>query len=445
MKFILFNSPIYKERSDVKENYLPPLGLAYIATNLSSSGVDVNIIDCVKEHYGIKEIFEVLDIEKPDFIGINIFTQNYETVKEIAETCPINTTLVIGGQVVKCIYNEILLWNVHNPMIIIAGEGELILPAVVLKNCSEKPIAINKNSVVYKVDINSIYYPNNLDLVHINRSILIDDIITNHYGQREAAIITSRGCVYNCAFCGGAHNLNNDVSIRFRSINNVNSEILDIMRLHPDVTSIRILDDLFLRDNQSICNAIELFTKHSNLTWRGMAHVLTFNKSLHTLPMLKRSGCRELFIGIESGSQKIRKKINKPGTPEEVIKVVTAALKSGIDVKGYFMFGFPDETIDDADATYNLAKELCLIASNTECKFRLSVFQFRPYHGTQLYKEIIDSGRTIIPISSNENLNIIEGRSQFNFQSGNYSNIDDDCLNDYIIKTQNLSESYHNG
>lgn len=68
------------------------------------------------------------------------------------------------------------------------------------------------------------------------------------------------------------------------------------------------------------------------------------------------------------------------------------------------------------------------------------MFQFRPYHGTQLYNEIVESGRKISLIRSNENSNVVSGRAQFNFQSGNYSEMEDALLNDYKLKTQSLSE-----
>jgi radical SAM superfamily enzyme YgiQ (UPF0313 family) len=226
VKFLLLNSPIYRERSNAVEDYLQPLGLAYITTHLLEAGIDACIVDCVKERYGVKEIFDVLRKQKPDFIGINVFTQNCETVKEIIENCPINATLVIGGQVVKCIYNEILHWNAQNPMVIVIGEGELIMPAIVSGNCVEKPILNKDNIVVYRVDKNSAYFPADLSLSHLNRAVLSNDIVTNHYTQREAAIVTSRGCMYNCAFCGGARNLNRDISIRFRKISDVETEIL---------------------------------------------------------------------------------------------------------------------------------------------------------------------------------------------------------------------------
>ena len=445
MKVLLFNSPIYKFHSEIEEKYLPPLGLAYIATRLNMDGIYVKIVDCVNEHYGIKEIFDILEIEKPDYIGFNIFTQNYEIVKEVVENCPIQVKILIGGQVVKCIYNDILQWDVANSMIIIVGEGELIIPDIVQNRCFEKPIANKNNSLVYKVDNNSSYFPNDLNSVHIKRSLLENDIYTNHYGQMEASIITSRGCPYNCAFCGGAHTLNKDITIRYRTIDDISNEINEILLLHKDVSSIRVLDDLFLRNNQSINDAITLFSSYPKLTWRGMAHILSFDQTNdNTLYQLQQSGCRELFFGIESGSKRIRKKINKMGSSEQIIKVISSLLEVGIDVKGYFMFGFPGETTEDADETVDLAQQLCSIANKTKNRFRLSVFQFRPYHGTKLYNDIVSKGITIPSITTNENLNIFEQRTQFNFQSGNYSNIEDNRLNEYIINTQKLSERNKN-
>ncbi|MCL2254031.1 MAG: cobalamin-dependent protein [Lachnospiraceae bacterium] len=438
MKGLLLNSPIYRERSEFNEDYLPPLGLGYIATHLSDSGINVNIVDCVKERYGISEILELLREQQPEFMGINVFTQNYDIVKEIVENCPIGITLIIGGQVVKNIYADILQWDIENPLIIIIGEGEFILPAILNSNCSELPFHKTSKKEVYRVDKSSIYYPRDLRLVHLDRSKLKEDVVTNHYGEKEASLITSRGCLYNCAFCGGAHNLNRDITIRHRNLSDVEHEIYEITSLYPEVTSIRVLDDLFLRDEISINNAIEMFGKLQHLSWRGMAHILTFVRSFDSIPQLKQNGCREIFVGIESGSERIRKKIHKPGTVQQIEDIVLELLRSGIDVKGYFMFGFPNETVADAEATYLLASRLKKIACEEMGQFRLSVFQFRPYHGTELYNEILQSGRKISSIKSNETLNVVSGRSQFNFHSGNYSEIDDNALDEYILKTQSL-------
>lgn len=439
MKCLLFNSPIYREHSDEKEDYLPPLGLGYITTQLIKNGIDASIVDCVKERFDLKNISEILRRETPDYIGINVFTQNYEIVKEIIEKCPISTSVIIGGQVVKCIYNDILQWKVTNKLIIVIGEGEFIIPAIIKGECCEKPIFEANAKFVYRVDKNSFYFPKDLSASFLDRSLFNDYTIVNHYGEHEAAIVTSRGCLYNCAFCGGAHNLNKDITIRYRSINDVEKEIRTIINMNPSITSIRMLDDLFLRDASSISNAIIMFNKFPGLNWRGMAHILTFTKSIQALQALKESGCRELFIGIESGSASIRSKINKPGTVQQVIEVISAILQEGIDVKGYFIFGFPDESVIEAEETYRLAAKLKNISKNTKGDFRTSVFQFRPYHGTELYNELLQKGNTILSVKSNTALNVIEGRSQFNFQSGNYSNIADSLLNEFILKTQLLS------
>jgi radical SAM superfamily enzyme YgiQ (UPF0313 family) len=445
MKGLLLNSPIYEIRSNVEEEYLPPLGLGYIATHLMASGIDVEIIDCVKERFGVEEIFDLLRRERPEYIGINVFTQNYEIVKKIVENCPVTARIIIGGQVIKYIYSEVLKWNIKNELILIIGEGELLLPAILNGSCCEAPVSDVPGKTVYRVNKNSNYFPRDLSFVHFDRTLLKGSVVTNHYYEKESSIITSRGCMYNCTFCGGSRNLNRDVAIRYRNIGDVDCEIREIITAHPEVVSIRVLDDLFLRNGTSINNAIEMFRNYTTISWRGMAHVLTFvtSKMLDTLQQLKISGCRELFIGIESGSERMRKKINKPGTVEQVIKVITAILQEGIDVKGYFMYGFLNETVADANATYALASRLKDIAQNTKAKFRVSVFQFRPYHGTQLYNEIVESGQTIHPIRSNDTLNIVSGRSQFNFQSGNYSEIEDNILSKYILDTQNLSDVAH--
>lgn len=171
-----------------------------------------------------------------------------------------------------------------------------------------------------------------------------------------------------------------------------------------------------------------------------MVHVLSLTKSLECIKELKIGKCKELFMGIESGSETIRNKINKMGTVNEVIKVSEEILKNGIDLKGYFIYGFPNETEKDFRETYNLAAKLKEISQSSTGKFRTSVFQFRPYHGTQLYDEIIRNGGKIDECKFNSIVSKSNGRSQFSFDSGNYSMESTDLLNQYILKTQRLGD-----
>lgn len=437
-KFLLLNSPIFKDSKKEDEQYLSPLGLGYIATYLDKAGIEVELVDCVKERMSIEQIVDLINKRNPNFWGMNVFTQNYELVKYIFERVKTNGEAFIGGPAVKNIYTDILSWNVDEKMNIIIGEGELILPEVALGVCQENPIIIQGGKKVYRVDRNSKYYPDKISDIYLDRRFLNDEITTNHYGEKEAAIITSRGCKYNCAFCGGAKSLNQDITTRIRTEESVIKEISEIVKTYPCVESVRILDDLFLRDAGSIEMAKRIFTPFPTLSWRGMVHVLSLAKNLDKICELTESRCKELFIGIESGSKRIRKRINKVGDIEDVINVSKSIMENGIDLKGYFIYGFPKETKEDFQSTYELAYRLKDISEKTTGKFRTSVFQFRPYHGTQLYNEILLEGGIIKECTFNNSISQFRGRSQFNFESGNYSLESDDLLKEFIIKTQQL-------
>lgn len=439
-KFILFNSPIFWDATKEKEQYLSPLGLGYIATYLEKAGIDVTIVDCVKERKSVNDIVDFINKTHPDYIGINIFTQNYEMVKYIIESITITCDCFIGGQVVKSIYLDILRWNTQNRLNIIIGEGEFIISALVSGRCKQIPEQENDQKVVYRVNKNSEYFPKDISNIFLNRKYLGNEIIYNHYGEKEIAIITSRGCAFDCAFCGGAKSLNKDITTRIRTEESVITEIREILSAYPDIQSIRVLDDLFLRNGKSIDMTNNIFLKFPHLSWRGMVHVLSLAKDVEKVKKLRRGRCRELFIGIESGSESVRRKINKLGTIDDIITVSKAILESGIDLKGYFIYGFPGETKEDFQKTYELASKIKEISTNTTGTFRTSVFQFRPYHGTQLYNEIVKSTGIIHECEFNQSISKFEGRSQFNFDFGNYSKEKDEILNQYIIKTQELTK-----
>lgn len=439
-KFVLLNSPIFWHSTKENEQYLSPLGLGYIATYLEKNNINVSLIDCVKEKKSVSDIITLIDRICPDYLGINIFTQNYSLVRHIVENINAKCELFIGGQVVKSIYQDVLQWNVREKINIIIGEGEYIIPALVSGKCEQEPEIIQENKYVYRVNNISVYFPNDISNIFLNRKYLGNEIIINHYGEKEIAIITSRGCAFNCAFCGGAKSLNKDVRTRIRTEESVIKELKDITDSYPDVQSVRVLDDLFLRNAKSIDMANDIFAKFSKLSWRGMAHILSLVGAIDKIKELKTGKCKELFIGIESGSQTIRKKINKLGKLDDIIKVVQEILRCGIDVKAYFIYGFPHETKNDFQKTFELASKLKAISKNTAGTFRTSVFQFRPYHGTQLFNEILEDTGIIHDCKFNASISHFNGRAQFNFEFGNYSKETDEVLNEYIIKTQELTE-----
>jgi hypothetical protein len=219
-------------------------------------------------------------------------------------------------------------------------------------------------------------------------------------------------------------------------------ELDGIGRLYPSVTSIRVLDDLFLKGPECIAKAISVFGRRQ-FTWRSMAHVNTFSQVEDaTLASLRDSGCAELFIGVESGSPKVLRSIHKTQDLARIHDNLSRVLHAGIAVKAYFIFGFPDETREDFELSYQLAADLKAESMHAGTSFRTSVFQYRPYHGTAIYQELRARGvddQRVVHVEGNAQLSSLVGRLQFNFQSGNYSAESIEVVQDYIHRTANLT------
>lgn len=433
MKVLLFNSPIYNKKVADKEDFLPPLGLGYIATQLKNEGINVKIIDCVDDNLIVDEILNIIENEKPDTVGINIFSVNFDLVKLIIESCRTKTNFIIGGKSTKFLGNDILNFKTDNNMSVVIGEGEYITIDIVRNCVKEEPIVKKENKVIYEVSGSSIYLPRNISKLELDRSFFENRVIINKYQKNEQAIVTSRECLYNCAFCGGARSLNKNVPVRERDKESILKELIQIKQTLPETSSIRILDDLFLKNRTSVLNAISIFEEF-DFEWRAMSHIKSLQGSEDLFERLKDSGCRELEIGIESGNKEIRKLIHKDGSVEEIWNIITRLLDNGINVKGYFMYGFPNETIKQCNDTYLLALKLYNYSFDSPGKFMTSAFQFRPYHGTELYKMLNQK----ISYEHNDDLDELEGRKQFNFMAGNFSDCTMEEINSFVIETNKL-------
>jgi anaerobic magnesium-protoporphyrin IX monomethyl ester cyclase len=443
MKVLLINSPLFREFNDkYDEDSLPPLGLGYIATNLKRHGIEVSITDAVYQRLGLLELIDQIHVAQPDFIGLNIFTTNKELVKELVESIRFTTHVLIGALSTKQLYKEILLWNTPNPIDVVTGDGERISLAIVRNEIKEAPFITQGNKRVFHVNDGSRYLVNDISNVPLDRSFFANEPVLHRLGFWEGNIVASRGCVFNCAFCAAARSLNAERQPRERSDESLIAELDEIAREFPQVTSIRVLDDLFLKTSKNIHQAVNVFSRFP-FQWRAMAHVSTFNSAECTMmKALKDSGCFELFVGIESGSPQVLKSIHKTHDIERIERNLTKILEAGIHLKGYFIYGFPDETEEDMKKTFDLAQRLKKIADDNGVNFRTSVFQFRPYHGTELYHTLEEKGvdlKTHI-VEPNGDLSEMVGRLQFNFHSGNHSQVQDKVLYNYIYRTIGLND-----
>lgn len=429
------------ESKDNSEDKLPPIGLGYIATSISNNGHDVEFLDAVSGEIGVKRIIEKIKSANPDFVAINIFSTNYELVKKIVTSVDIKVNFIIGGIVTKSIYKLINDWDTDNHIDIVFGDGELITEGIINNNLIQEPDAIADNRRFFLVDSKSPYFVQNISNLPLNRSFFEYEPIFNHHGDIEISVVTSRGCIHDCAFCSAARSMNREIKIRKKQKESIKNELKQISTMYPNVTAIRILDDLFLKNRQSLPEAIEIFSE-THYNWRSMAHLKTFKGvDQNLLIELKKSGCIELFIGIESGSDRVLKIINKERADIDTLAILHNIFKAQIGVKGYFILGMPSETEAELIETYEFAKKIKNISIETGSCFRVSAFQFRPYHGTKIYNHLFaESSEDNPSITQNINLTkLIGGRSGFNFSSGNYSECNEKTLLKYIKSILDLN------
>lgn len=444
-KIIAINSPIFEDKDPKNnEDYLPPLGIGIIVSSLDEYNVE--FVDSIAENLSLKEVLLKINSIKPDFTLINIFTTNFLLVKKIVENVTINTHWIIGGLSTKSLYREIFNWKTKNFVDIIYGDGELIVTDIINSSLQEQPINKDGLKRYFLISKYSKYYVKDISNEKLNRHLFKNEPQINIYGEPEISIYTSRGCPYNCAYCVAASSRNRELGkIRRKNINSVINELDNIKKIYPEVTAIRVLDDLFLSNKRNFNEAVSIFNRF-DFNWRAMCHIKSINSiEDEILRKIKESGCKELFIGIESGSPKILKRIHKTDNIDTILKSVERVLKIGINVKGYFICGFPNETNNDLRKTYELAKKLTDLGKKHKGIFRNSTFQFRPYYGTELYDDIVEVNnipkesilyKVKISYSINENVR----NKSFNFDSGNYSSISDKELNNYIKKMNDLND-----
>lgn len=445
-EILVINSPIFEDKNDSnKEDYLPPLGLGIITTNLKSNGFEVKFIDSIAENRSIKDILNTINDSKPSSIAINVFSTNYKNVKKIVESVKIKTKFIIGGISTRTLYEEIFKWETENKINIVYGDGEIIISQIINNNTIEQPSAEKDTKRFFIVSKNSKYYVKDISNDKLDRKLFINEPHTNIDGLEETCIYTSRGCTYNCAYCSAACTLNKEIGVRNKTKSSIISELREIRNDFPNVQVIRILDDLFLQRKSDFQQAKEIFDQFS-FSWRAMCHINSlYVVDKDILEGLKSSGCSELFVGIESGSNRILRKIHKHFDRTRVIEAISKALNSGIKIKGYFILGIPTEDQNDMDQTYDLANSITILSKNLKTNFRNSTFRFKPYHGTELYNEIIkdrkiESEKILSSFKQSKLLDDEIDRKSFSFYSGNYSRVSEDILESYLHKMNELNK-----
>jgi len=191
-------------------------------------------------------------------------------------------------------------------------------------------------------------------------------------GILATTVMTSFGCPYECAFCCKTYD-----KVIMRSA----EEVIDEIRyLHNDFgyNALMFFDDIFILNKirtEKICDCLKEF----GITWRCFVRGdLIVRHGLDFVRMMANSDCAEVGIGIESGSDKILRAIQKGETVETIKKAITMLRDCGIRVKGFFIVGLPGEDYDTLAETKAFLDDMSLDDRD------ITVFQ--PYSGSSIWK-----------------------------------------------------------
>jgi radical SAM superfamily enzyme YgiQ (UPF0313 family) len=193
-------------------------------------------------------------------------------------------------------------------------------------------------------------------------------------------MIISRGCPFRCSFCSSRNFW--DKKLRSRSPENFVAEIRSLQKDYG-TKYFMFWDDSFTINRKIVlryCQAI--IDAGLKINWKTATRADLVDEEL--LRTMKRAGCVKLEIGVESGSERIKKLIFKDVTNEQIKRAFSMIKKSGISSGAFFMAGFPEETAEDLDQTLALMKEL----DATEMTFNI----FDPMPGSTEYEKCIKLG-----------------------------------------------------
>jgi anaerobic magnesium-protoporphyrin IX monomethyl ester cyclase len=370
MKILLIYPYFLEERIHKEDIEAVPIGLFYIGAVLKENHYDVEILNWHDIQKSPDKIKDVLVSKKPDLIGMSIVHANRWGGIEIAGTAKkINPDIkiVFGGIGATFLYKH-LLTHFKEIDFCVLGEGEYNFLQLV------QWVENKKNSI--PDTISGIAYRKEKEIV----SNASQDLIKNLDDLPDPAryfsfqhVCLSRGCPGNCTFCGSPRFWKHRV--RFHSaeyfvdqLERLNQKGINFFYVSDDTFAVK--KDLVIKVCEEICRR-KLF-----ISWAAICRVADINEDV--LYHMRKAGCVQISYGIESGSEKIRKYLNKPIKTEMIKKVFSLTIAYGILPRAYFIYGCPEETWDTIAETIDLIRDIKPLAA---VFYILDIFP-----GTNLYK-----------------------------------------------------------
>lgn len=382
-KKILFVNPYFGEWKSIQSvaaTNAPPLGLGYVATYVrDNTHAYVKLIDPVPMRMSEEDV--ILLAADYDLIALSCFTDIrfscFDFVKKVKDTLP-DLPVVVGGPHTFFLDEKILE---HYPYvdIIVRGEGEQTLVDIIndmplesikgITYFDRNKSVIRNDDRELRPDIDDFYIDYENILPPLNLYGGDNEAPLELRGEPSAYLIESRGCPFSCSYCANDHW---NRTWRGTSPEKIVEKIESIYS-GTGVTHFRFYDDLFTANEKRViefCNLLQ--QKKLPVTFRVLVRAGT---SVKVLKALKDAGCISVGFGIESGSDRILKQMNKKIRKDDVRKTIRECKNIGLWVVGSFIISFEGENEQDYHETLSLCPELDLIQTNIQI-----IFPYTPFY-----------------------------------------------------------------
>jgi radical SAM superfamily enzyme YgiQ (UPF0313 family) len=361
----------------------PSLSLLTLAAYLREHAVPVAITDLTFAR-DTRPVAEALRTHRPSIVGVHTKSLTLPRALEIAEEARAHGAIAIAGGPDSATRPEVYLAGGFDAVVL--GEGELTLTELARhadeprRLFAEPGIVVREDGALrstgprpYLPDLDALPLPA-WDLVDLPRYLGAWEERT---GERRAAVLTSRGCPFDCSWCSKP---TFGRSFRQQSPERVLEELERLVSEYG-VNYVRFCDDVFGIRRPWLERLLEgMRSRRLALRFECLARVDLLKTDL--LERMKRAGLARVYLGVESGSQKMLDRMNRGTRLTQIARVAGELRAHQIRQFWFLMLGYPGESIADIEATLQLFRAF----SPEEYSVSIAV----PIPGTRFYDQVRD-------------------------------------------------------
>ncbi|MEK7451201.1 MAG: radical SAM protein [Patescibacteria group bacterium] len=408
---LAINVPSTYQQGVIPDGEEPPWGmLRIVVTARERFGLKAGILDAHRLKLQPEEIKNQILKTKAKLVGINPTSVNVPEGVLIAEICDeIGIPYILGG-IHATLNPSIARDDFPKAFAIVRGNGESVIGEVISVALNNSPRSIasgiyyHDQNVKGRLDYAKKLNPDEVPMVKQNE--YIEEPVYSHTVQirgkekeiHEATLYVTDGCPFGCTFCASPVMVNRGKDKPYlrprmkKIVDEVEHAVNDV-----GADAIHFLDDMAFIKGENIRDFYRGVAERNlmgKFIWRGLTRasvILREDFDDEVMEMMRESGAWKIALGIESGNNEVLKNIKKGITREQSLLAVKKLGLNRIQVKGFFIMGFPGETEEQIQETASFIAQLKDVGLT-----EIGVFQFKPYPGTSEYSQLINSRPEIL-------------------------------------------------